>query len=107
MLEKVSQLAEQAATSVSRRQFLGRIGKGSAAAAAALAGLLVLPAATRAGRGGGVCTTESVGSCRGLPVNSPCIVTTGVEGRCAVTTKVDGVWYCHCRVPGPKRGPRR
>ena len=34
MLEKVSQLAEHVATSVSRRDFLGRFGKGALAVAA-------------------------------------------------------------------------
>jgi hypothetical protein len=49
MLEKISQLAEQAATNVSRRQMLGRFGRAAAAAAAMLAGLL--PSQAEAGRG--------------------------------------------------------
>jgi hypothetical protein len=39
--ERFSQIAEQVATSVSRRQFLGRLGRGAAAAAAA--GILAQP----------------------------------------------------------------
>jgi hypothetical protein len=44
MLEKVNQLAEQAATNVSRRQFLGRLGRSAMAVAAASGGLLAVPA---------------------------------------------------------------
>ena len=43
MLEKISRMAEQAATSVSRRQFLNRLGVAAAGMAAALGGLLLLP----------------------------------------------------------------
>lgn len=50
MLEKLNQLAEQAATNVSRRGFLGRIGRGAGAAAAAAAGLVILAGDARAGR---------------------------------------------------------
>lgn len=42
MFEKLNQIAEQAATSASRRQFLGRLGKGALAVAAAAGGLLAL-----------------------------------------------------------------
>ena len=52
MFEKVSRIAEQAATSASRRQFLGRIGTGAMATAAALAGLLVHAYPARAKKGG-------------------------------------------------------
>ncbi len=52
MFEKVSHIAEQAATSASRRQFLGRIGTGALATATAFAGLLVQASPARAGRGG-------------------------------------------------------
>jgi hypothetical protein len=55
MFEKVRQLAERAATSVSRRQFLGGLGRGAMAVAAATAGLLALPGAASAGKGGGGC----------------------------------------------------
>ncbi len=51
MFEKVSQIAEQAATNVSRRQFFWRVGISSLALAGALGAILALPAATaRAGR---------------------------------------------------------
>ena len=59
MLEKVSQLAEQAATTVSRRQFLGRFGTGALAAAAVLGGVLGSPTNSQAARlrrcGGQIC----------------------------------------------------
>jgi hypothetical protein len=50
MFEKVSQIAEQAATNVSRRQFLGRFGKGALMLAAALGATLALPGVAHAGR---------------------------------------------------------
>jgi hypothetical protein len=50
MLEKVSQLAAQAATNVSRRQFLGRFGRGALAVAAMTGGLLIFPDQASAGR---------------------------------------------------------
>jgi len=43
MFEKISQIAEHAATNVSRRQFLGRLGQAAVAAAGVLGGLLLLP----------------------------------------------------------------
>lgn len=43
MFEKVSQIAEQAAASASRRQFLGRLGRGAVVATAAVAGWLAFP----------------------------------------------------------------
>ena len=52
MFEKVSRIAERAATGASRRQFLGRIGTGAMAAAAAFAGLLVDVSPAQAGRRG-------------------------------------------------------
>jgi hypothetical protein len=55
MYEKFSQLAAQAATSVSRRQFLGRLGRGALAAAAATAGTLVHPGEALARRGKARC----------------------------------------------------
>ena len=57
MLDKLNHFAEAAATSVSRRQVLGRFGRAAAVAAAALAGLL--PSQAEAARplgGGSFCT---------------------------------------------------
>ena len=51
MFDKVSQVAEQTATSTSRRQFLGRLGRGAMLAAAAAGGLLALPGEIRAAPG--------------------------------------------------------
>lgn len=43
MIEKVSRLAEHAATSASRRDFLGILGRGALSLAAVASGLLALP----------------------------------------------------------------
>lgn len=76
MLEKINQMAEQAATNASRRQFLERFGRGAMAAAAAVGGLLALPAQAAT-----VCGPGSAGQCRGRPVGSVC-GTRNRPGRC-------------------------
>ena len=67
MLEKISQMAEQAATSASRRQFLERFGQGAMVVAAAIGGLLPLPA-----QAAKLCGLGSVLQCRGRPVGTGC-----------------------------------
>jgi hypothetical protein len=69
MLEKFSQIAEQAATSASRRQFLGRLGRGAMVVAAAIGGLLTLEEDAQAAT---VCGPGSPGQCRNRPVGSLC-----------------------------------
>jgi hypothetical protein len=51
MFEKIGRLAERAATKVgvSRRGFLGQLGRGALAAAGVVGGLLLLPRDARAG----------------------------------------------------------
>ncbi len=51
MFEKVSQAAERVATGLSRRGFLGRLGRGALGVAAALGGVLALPGQARAAGG--------------------------------------------------------
>ncbi len=68
MNERFSQLAERSATSVSRRQFLGRAGRGAMTLAAVMGGLLAFPedaqAARRAKRcGGQICPPGYVDCC--------------------------------------------
>lgn len=50
MFEKFSVVAEQAAISASRRQFLGRLGRGAMLAAATIGGLLAMSSSAEAGR---------------------------------------------------------
>ncbi len=91
MLEKVSQVAEQVATSVSRRQFLGRLGAGAMSVAAAVGGVLALSAVAHAGPNH-ICSGNS-GICAGLSANSGCENRDG-PGRCA---RIRGTNDCHCR----------
>src|SRR5262245_35962390 len=56
MFEKFSQFAEQAATNVSRRQFLGGLGRTALAVAAAAGALLVLPSDANAIPQGTLCS---------------------------------------------------
>ena len=50
MFDKVGQAAESLATHVSRRGFMGSLGRGALAVAGALAGVLALSSDARAGR---------------------------------------------------------
>jgi hypothetical protein len=96
MFEKISQLAEQAATSASRREFLGRFGRGAMVMAAAMGGLLAMPAVSHAGKP--VCSvTHSCFACAGKPVGSPC----GVKGSCKKTGLINGEISCCCDETGP------
>jgi hypothetical protein len=79
MLKRISQLAENAAADVSRRECLGFIGRGAMMLAAALGGLLILPAAVRAGRPT-LCSGFS-GNCGGLPPGSFCEDRDGGPGK--------------------------
>jgi hypothetical protein len=60
MFEKVGRLAETAANkvSVSRRGFLGRLGRGALVTAGVLGGLLAIPTDARAGRGFQDCVNQ-------------------------------------------------
>lgn len=93
MFEQISQLAEQAATNVSRRQFLGALGRGAMVFAAAAAGLLAFPGDAQAARR--VCdnaTSES--GCWYRKVGDPCIGGPGGRvGRCRVYR---GSTACYC-----------
>ena len=70
MFEKLSEIAERSATSASRREFLGRIGRGALIAAGAVSGFLAFGAEAQAGRR--VCGINSVWQCAGRVAGSPC-----------------------------------
>jgi hypothetical protein len=73
MFEKMSQLAEQAATSASRREFLGRLGRSALNIAAMTGGILALPAVSHAGRRPPrVCGAGSAAACLGLNEGDGC-----------------------------------
>ena len=73
MFEKIGQIAEQVATSVSRRQFLGRLGGGALAVAAGVGGLLALPAVAHGKRPPPAVCSANSGLCAGLPVGWYCL----------------------------------
>lgn len=100
MLEKVTEVAERAATNVSRRGFLGRLGRGAAATAAVLGGLLALPTITQAGKKVRICSQESGSACAGLLVGSACLSYT-TNGKCQFFKGTD---ICTCRTKGRKSG---
>ena len=50
MKSRTSQLAQSAAEGLSRRRFMGRLGRTSAVAAAAIGGILMVPREARAGK---------------------------------------------------------
>jgi hypothetical protein len=94
MLEKMSRVAERVATSASRRQFLGRLGRGAMGVAAAVAGLLAIPstadAAPRA------CGAGSAGYCLGKKQGDRCRVGR-YSGICLAAP------LCYCRISGSPR----
>lgn len=98
MLEKVTRLAEAAATNASRRTFLGRLGHGAMGVAVAAAGLLLVPGNARAGRR--VCGTDSVTACVGMDVGSPCPLGGGEIGKCS---RVQGSNGCLCQSNKPAK----
>lgn len=102
MLDKVSQIAEQAAGSVSRRQFLGRIGSGAAATAAALGGVLAFPAIARSGKTPRLCSDDSPGWCAGLPVGTPCGSSDTNNGVCKAVNRRSARPLCTCHYRGRK-----
>jgi hypothetical protein len=91
MFEKLSQMAEQTATGVSRRQFLGRFGR--AATLATAVGALLARAAD-AGGGRIVCGSNPYypGMCEGVLEGTSCF---GPDTRCKCT-RVKGKDYCVC-----------
>ena len=89
MFEKLSQAAEQMATKVSRRQFLGRLGGGALALATAVGGLLALPDAAEAARP--ACGPGSVRACQGRWNGAGCRMGR-YSGRCVAAP------LCYCRI---------
>ena len=82
MREKLSQVAEQFATGLSRRGFLGRAGQSALAVVGMLGGLLAVPSDAQAfGRGPTCCYVDGVPVCR---------LRQGASGGCPAGT-----------VPGP------
>ena len=104
MFEKISHIAEQAATNVSRRQFLGRFGRSAAVTVTALGGFLTLPAVTQGGKRVQHCSSGSSWGCVGKTVGAGC--DGGNRGsKCQPRDKHDKsptVW-CYCDIKGPSR----
>jgi hypothetical protein len=76
MLQKVSQVAEQVATRLSRRAFLGKAGKSALAVAGVLGGFLALPNDAHAlGRRGCCWTVGFTSACAPKVVNGVCPAT--------------------------------
>jgi hypothetical protein len=100
MLKRLGQFAEDTATNVSRRHFLGKLGTFALSVAAAAGGLLALTSVTHAGRRQVLCNGMfSTSSCVNNLVGGPC----GSGGKCTVTKGT--VDHCYCRDPGgPGRG---
>jgi hypothetical protein len=82
MFEKLSQVAEQTAVNVSRRQFFGRLGRGAMLVAAAMGGLLATPTISRGGRRPPrTCSADSWSACQGALEGDGCRTSDGA-GRC-------------------------
>ena len=106
MFEKLGQVAQDVATNVSRRQFLGRFGRAAIAAAALVGGLTTNATGGRSGPKDpvycdptisfGGCEGHLVGSlCRDAEGNGTCQELAGGTGRCFCYTgreKKKGIW---------------
>lgn len=106
MFEKLMQAAEQAATGVSRRQFLGRVGRVAMVAAAAVAGLAGSAAAKPPNR---TCppypmSASNCDGAAGYAVGSSCYIDSYTGGGTCVQTVLGG---CYCQPPRPKHGRTR
>ena len=75
MFDRLSQVAEALATGVSRRGFVGSIGRWAGATALAMAGVLTAANQARAGAGKTCCIWASLSGClctACVPLGSPC-----------------------------------
>jgi hypothetical protein len=98
MFEKLSEIAERSATRASRRQFLGRVGRGALVAASALGGFLAFGSETRAGKRNRRCTSDANcprgyicedGRCvKGVRPPQAC----STDSNAACVGKVEGQW---------------
>ena len=92
MFERMSQFAEQTATNVSCRAFLGRLGNTALTVAAGMAGILALPAMGDAARKPPVVCTHGSPDCIGEPAGSICLTYSGTATCRAVKKST----YCTC-----------
>ena len=76
MFDRVGSLAESVATDVSRRAFLGRLGRGASGLAAVIGGVFARPSQARAD--GGWCVISFVG---GTP-HPGCLSYKAIKGTC-------------------------
>ena len=96
MFEQISQLAEQTATRASRRQFLGRVGRGAMAAAMAMGGLLAAGADAHAKRRPSpICVGNSEAQCLGKAEGTPCALFRRF-GTCKGVLPGEGGVVCIC-----------
>jgi hypothetical protein len=95
MFEKLVEVAERSATRASRRQFLGRIGRGALAAAGVVGGFLAFGLEAQAGRRKPGCTSDANCPRGHICVGGRCIK--GVRGQaCGVGSDQ----YCSGLVEG-------
>ncbi len=105
MFEKVSQMAEQMATRVSRRQFLGRFGGAALVAATTVGGLVALPGIGMADRKKGLpCGTGGMIDCTYRLTGDTCY-TDHVAGYCRYSNSpLTPPTACDCYTGGGHKG---
>ena len=104
MFDSLSQWAEKTAITASRRQFLGELGRGAMLAAAAVAGILALPAISQGGRKGLLCGGGGWIDCNGKKTGDVCYID-GVAGICRYD-RIDFTPPTACECYIGNRGPR-
>lgn len=70
MFESIGQHAERVAKAMSRREYLGRLGRGALTVAAALGGILSFPAGSQGETY--ICPAGSNWHCEGVPEGASC-----------------------------------
>jgi hypothetical protein len=92
MFENLSQFAERAVSNVSRRKFLGSLGRAAILLAAAAGGLLAIPGETEAAPR--VCdNSTSESACWYKRVGDRCLYGHGGIGKCRAAR---GMVACYC-----------
>ena|SRR6516165_10758190 len=99
MFDRVSEAAEKLATNVSRRAFMGRLGKGALTFAGAVGAFLAIPGLIQAGGGCG-CFNSNVFCCQYTCPNGTTLTTAPNSGQCKCKAKYNQCalsnWGCIC-----------
>jgi hypothetical protein len=90
MFDRVSEAAEKLATNVSRRAFMGRLGKGALTLAGAVGAFLAIPGLVQAGGKGCACQSGSFCCLYTCPNGSTLTTVSNLHGKCGCMATYNG-----------------